>query len=72
MAEHELTDEVLEGMTAALQQYADLLDESAAYAAQKQASTAHPGQELYWGGFVEGIRMASEMAREMRPLRGIK
>lgn len=71
--EEVLTDEVLAGITEGLNQFADLLLKMAAYAEDKSSQSAtHPGQELYWGGFVAGLRAAAEAATETRPLRGVK
>ena len=68
-----LTDDVLVGITEGLNQFADLLEKMAAYAIDKSNENAvNPGQELYWGGFVDGLRTAAETARETRPLRGVK
>lgn len=67
-----LTDDVLNGIMEGLKQFADMLLEMAAYAEEKGRATAHPGQELYWGGFVEGLRTAALAATEVRPLRGIE
>lgn len=72
VSEEILTDAVLTGITEGLNQFADLLDKMAAYAVDKsRENVTHPGQELYWGGFVDGLRTAAETARETRPLRGI-
>lgn len=72
-AEEILTDAVLEGITEALSQFADLVDKMAEYAEQKSSEkTLSPGQELYWGGYVQGLRDTAVFARETRPLRGIK
>lgn len=70
MAE-EITDAELTAIRGGLYQFADLLDQMAAYAVDKVPTTTHPGQELYWGGFVDGLRTAAQTARETRPLRGI-
>lgn len=67
----EITDDELVAITAGLHQFADALDQMAAYAVDR-GKPEHPGQELYWGGVVEGLRMAATAAREMRPLRGVK
>lgn len=68
-----LTDEVLEAITEGLNQFAEQVLRMAQYAEDKASgATIHPGQELYWGGFVEGLRQAAQVATEVRPLRGIK
>lgn len=68
-----LTDEVLVGITEGLNQFSALLLQMAAYAEEKsREKTTHPGQELYWGGFIDGLRTAAQTAQETRPLRGIK
>ena len=68
-----LTDAVLEAITEGLNQFAGMVLQMAQYAEDKaNKETTHPGQELYWGGFVEGLRTAASAATEVRPLRGIK
>lgn len=72
-SEEILTDAVLEGITEGLAQFGGLLDQMAAYAKERSGGqNLSPGQELYWGGFVDGLEIAAQQAREVRPLRGIK
>jgi hypothetical protein len=65
-----LTDEMLVAMSEVLGQFAGLVDQTADYAASKKPNS--PGAELYWGGYTDGLRDAANMAREARPLRGVK
>lgn len=68
-----LTDAVLEGITEALSQFGGLLLQMADYAEQKSGEKSlNPGQELYWGGYITGLRDAAASAAEMRPMRGVK
>jgi hypothetical protein len=68
-----ITDEMLVSISEALSQFSGLLDQMSSYARQKSSENAtHPGQELYWGGFVDGLSTAAALARETRPLRGVK
>jgi len=50
---------------AALAQLADMLDQSASYAEGRSGGMKNsPGKELYWGGYIDGMRDAATFTRE--------
>ena len=48
-----------------LHQLADMLDKAADYGRDnKGKGSKNPGQELFWGGYIDGLRDAAVMTRE--------
>lgn len=46
----------------ALEQFSDLLITTAQYGEKLAKDGKNPGKELYWGGYVDGLRDAASMA----------
>lgn len=69
----EPTDAELIAIQAGLYQFGELLEQSADFADSKsKEDRTHPGKALYWMGYVAAMRDAAQLARETRPLRGVK